>query len=62
MRFELTRFCLQDSCSTSWSYIAMLCRKLVFAMLPKVSVRHACRTLVFAMLCRKLVFAMLPKV
>ena len=24
VRFELTRFCLQDSCSTSWSYIALL--------------------------------------
>ncbi len=21
--FELTRFCLQDSCSASWSYIAI---------------------------------------
>ena len=23
MRLELTRFCLQDRCSTSWSYIAI---------------------------------------
>lgn len=23
MRVELTRFCLQDRCSTSWSYIAI---------------------------------------
>ena len=23
VRVELTRFCLQDSCSTSWSYIAI---------------------------------------